>query len=201
MIARSQILSSHEPRSVTIIRHVTDYLLSTSVSRAAYADDVKNLYHQRIPNPAARCVRFHEGGDAIKDLKANDQLVQRFLQQDVKFPADIEEAFVLALPPQRRRRCLADLMARYELLAAPIPKATTEDASESLSRLLDSTGAVIRAIAPMMADGVVDERDAPHAKKALRTIHSAQAELTGWAQRITDALPDTEGKAHADTHD
>ena len=180
----------HEPRSVTIIRHVNNYLLSTSVSQEAFADDVKSIYHERIPNPKARVMHFHETGDAHKDMSANAQLLMRVINRRVKFPSDLEEAVVLAMPDDYRHQCISDLAARYDLLAAEIPHADSNDDLANLNCILKETGEAIQSLGPIFADGKVDEKDAPHAKHALKEINEALSALVSMQARITAILPD-----------
>jgi len=180
----------HETRSMTVIKHVNDLILSEKVSEGTFADDVKNIYHLRVQDKKFRVVKFHEGGDTFEDMKANAQLLFRMMKSHVKFPCDLEESVVLALPEERQRNLKAELAARYDLLAAPIPHNNPEDNVFSLAVLLKTTGSTIEALAPVIADGVIDEKDLPHAKTALTEINKTVASLISWQQAITAVLPD-----------
>jgi len=182
----------HEPRSETIIRHVTQFMMAEKVSEATFANNVKDIYHGRVTNEKARVVRFHEDGDAFEDMKANAQLLFRMMKPAAtsRLPVDLEEPIVLALPEERQRNLKAELAARYDLLAAPIPHNDPEHNVFSLALLLKTTGGTIEALAPVIADGVIDDNDLPHAKKALKEINKSLAELVSWQQAITEVLPD-----------
>ncbi len=180
----------HEPRSHTVLRHVQAHLLASSISVETYAEEVRALYHARVTDPKARVMQFHSGGDAIKDMKANGQLIARILHRTVKMPVDLEEALVLALPEQPRGACLRELAERYDLLPAAIPHPTPSDDAANLSGILKETGEAIQALGPIMADGRVDEHDAPHAKRALIEINEALAALVTMQARITAILPE-----------
>jgi hypothetical protein len=203
MNGRSQIPETpiprpHESRSETVIRHVNDYLSETTVTRAAYADDVKIALQHVEPDPErrARIIRFHDlsdhNGNGEAMLKANDQLVKRILSGEVKLLANLEEALVLPLPNERRLACLRDLDARYGLVSAPAPslQVAASSAPADLGRLLETTGKSIQSLAPILADGKVDAKDAPYALTALRNITAALGELVVWQQALTGILSD-----------
>ncbi len=179
----------HEPRSVTVIRHVSGHLLSTSRSLEAYADDVKRLYQESVTNLAARSVKFHGDGDAIADMKANGQLVGRYLNRTTRIPVDLEEALVLALPEVSKRECLADLAGRYNLLAAPMPDVGTCDDIANLNRIMTETGKAIQSLGPIFEDGKVTDDDLPYIKQALQSLTKAVSEFVSMQQRLTDVLP------------
>lgn len=181
---------SHEPRSITIIRHVQEYLLSTATSREAFADEVKTAYHDLVPDPKARVMQFHEGGEVVRDMKANDQLVARILDRTVKFPDDMEEAFVYALPEPWQESLLKDLAGRYGLLAVRIPDATKGAATKKLSKTLTEVSEMIDSLGPIVEDGKVDGNDRKHAGRALREINDVMAELEGWRSSLSALLED-----------
>jgi len=180
----------HEPRSMTIKRHVNDYMLNTNISEQTFAENVKTIYHDRVPDPDDRVIKFHEGRDAYEDMKSNGQLLFRMMKAHVKFPSDIEEPVVLALPDKEQRNLRTALAARYDELAVPIPHNEPEENIYSLSVLLKTTGATIESLAPILADNKIDEADIPHAKKALQGINQSMAELIRWQKAITDIFPD-----------
>jgi len=182
----------HEPRSVTIIRHVSGYLLTEKVSEQQFSDNVKTIYHHRVSDPKNRAVKFHEGGDAYEDMKANAQLLFRMFKPSAtsRLPVDLEEPVVLALPEERQRDLKAELAERYDLLAAPIPHNTEEDNIFSLAVLLKTTGATVESLAPIMEDGKIDQSDVPYAKKALLEINKTMAALVSWQAAITSVLPE-----------
>lgn len=194
-----QIPNHRESRADTVIRHVKAYIFECPVTREAYADNVREVCSLLYPEPSTRPIKFHEledhGGNSAAMLKANDQLVRRILDGEVKMLANVEELLVFPLPPERRIACARELSERFGLVAAPAPQSTAGSAAMDLARLLKSTAEAIEAIAPMMADGVIDERDAPLAKKALTRITAAQGELVAWSARLTAILPDVQGGA------
>lgn len=183
-----------ESRSQVVQRHVTRYLNETRTSMESFAADVASHYCSATP-AAVRDIRFHSGGDAYKDMRANGQLVRRFLEGNPRMPVDIEESMVGALPVDRRAALVGDLAARYGLLAAPIPVPGRSATACSAGRLMKETGEAIEAIASLLDDDVIDDRDRPQARHVLQQINEAMAELVAFRDRITAVLPDFNGPA------
>ena len=176
---------THESRSVAIIRHVNDFLLSTSTSSETFADDVKVNYYTMVTDERARVMKFHEGRDLVADMKANGQLIMRILNRAVKFPADLEEAMVQSLPKSRKSKLLSELVGRYGLLPVAIPDVgSVESSMASISQLLIEAGEVVSALGPVVADGVVDDKDAPHVAEAVKEIDDVLAQLLSWRVKL-----------------
>lgn len=126
--------------------------------------------------------------------KANRQTVDRYIKGEVKtFPCDLEEAWVAALQAPFQDEALRLLSARHGLLAA---KARAPgEALESLSDATHAFSAFLGGMAPIVADGVIDERDQPHLKSALEELADLQAAMASIQSQLTAALP---GKGKAD---
>jgi len=184
----------HETRSDVVRRHVNNCLRAEKkVTEETFADDVKGIYHDRVSHADDRVVHFHDGGDATKMLAANAQLLFRMIKGSVKFPADIEEAVVLALPEPYQNDCLAELSGRYGLLAAHVPDCSPNSSVTNISHLMKETGEALEAIAPMLSDGVIDKKDSHLAKTALKEINDVLAELIRVQTEITNILPENDG--------
>lgn len=147
---------SHEPRSITVLRHVQAYLLGTAVSVQSYADDVRCRYQERTP-ARQQSLRFHTDGDVAEDFKANGQLVGRILDRTVRMPVDIEEALILALPEEEQRRCWVDLAARVGRLSVAHPEDGVEGLTADLGRFISDFGQLTQAFVPLLRDLQIDE--------------------------------------------
>jgi hypothetical protein len=137
-----------------------------------------------------------DGVQHEKDRAHNRQIVERWIRGVVvKFPAELEEPWVLALPERYRHQALRELAARYGLLAAP-----ASDPSHALATFGETTqrfGKFIAAMSPIVADGVIDEKDRPYLKEALEMIASVQADLASLGQQMAKALPDEPSRSPA----
>lgn len=190
MICNGHPIKYTEPRTITIRRVVEEFLRETATAEDTFADNVKEQYHALVPNPKRRTLKFHETDDVSADMEANGQLLGRCLRKDsVRFPADLEEAVVAALPPQYRFPLMRELAARYGLLAVPIPEAnnTTHTATQ-LQKLMDGFGKSVEALAPVVADGVVDANDRKAAKAALPKLEQLLAEAEYWRQALVGVV-------------
>lgn len=151
-------------RTAAIATHVEHALRHARLSSETYADEVRRQYHERTPE-AARVVQFQNpdgADDPYRALRHNAQTVRRYLglcEQPIRLLADLEEAMVLALPEPYRSECLRELAARYGLLAARMPGVERGGAALSLADLMRETAEVVEAVAPLVADGLVDSFD------------------------------------------
>jgi hypothetical protein len=162
-----------EPRTTTVLRQVDDALRSHKrLTERALADAVVDLYHDRTALHD-RTIPFHAGHtpDAYEAAaRANAQLLKRMRVGEVRMPADLEEALVLALPEPQQRACLVELADRYGLLAVPKPSADGVAQHGVLAEFLRQMSEAVERIAPMLADGVIDVRDREHAPAAIKEL-------------------------------
>lgn len=177
------------PRTKVLHHYVQRYLRETGTKQQGWAHTVAERYVERTPLEH-RSVQFHFGGDADKDAKANRQIIERMFDPDesVRFPADLEEAVVFSLPPAWRTGLLSDLAARYDLLTAQIPhagEAPSADWCARAGRLMTEAGQALEALAPVVADGSIDEDDC---RDELREALRQQRELQSLSVEITAAL-------------
>lgn len=178
-------MSTHEPRSRTVARHVDAALRATGLPFNALADRAVDVYHARTALHE-RTLQFALGATVDTHEQAcrlNAQQVKRMLDGGVRLPCDFEEAIVLALPIAHRDACLRDLAARYGLLAAAEP-AAEGGKPEDIAGLMADTGDLLTSLAPAFADGVLDERDAPAARLALPQVLDMQARLASLAKTL-----------------
>jgi len=184
--------NSTQSRSQVIIGFVQQLLLERRMSKTTFADDVKTIYHQRT-EPEHRAISFHEGRDAFNDMKLNAQLLFRMLeadQHDVRLAADIEEAVVLALPEPYQSDCKTALASRYDMLPVYASHIKPEKSVCNISHFLRESSDTLDALSPMLADGVIDERDRPLAKRALKEMSELQGVLIELQGQILNILPD-----------
>lgn len=180
-----------ETRNEVIARFVDGYIRTSAVSWETYSQAVADHYAAHVPLEK-RSIKFHAGGDGYKDMRANGQIIKRIVHDEVRMPVEIEESLVEALPGEHKRNCKTALAQRFGLLAARIPDPDHQADVRSISDLLRETADVVDAVAPMLADGVIDKRDAMLAKQALQEINDADAVLATLRRQITDILPGTD---------
>lgn len=180
-----------ETRSQIVWRHMDRFVRNTGASWPTLAAAVSAQYEARVPKHLRR-IEFSQHHDPYERQRLDAQTLRRF-EHDHKFglPADIEEACVYGLRDVDYAdfdRLMADLADRYGLLAAPKPMPAGEVGD--LGRMLNKLGKMIEAMAPMLADGRINEDDAAFAKEALRQINDVLAMLISTQARIHAILPE-----------
>lgn len=171
-----------ETRAQTVERHVREMLHHTSVSLPSFSVMVVAQYHGRTPL-AARGVLFHTDGDAYQCMRANAQIIRRYLDGEPRLPCELEEALVLAMPEPWQTRCLSELAARYGLLAARIPE--KGKAETDIAHLFREAGEAGAAIAQWLEGArELGERENHVASASEKELHDVIAAATGLLARI-----------------
>lgn len=163
-----------EPRSQLIIRRTQQALRTSELTLAAFGTRVAEEYIARVALHE-RTMDFYVGTTvetAAKADKANGQLVGRIINGTVKFPADLEEAWVAALPAAAQTDLVRELAARYGLLAARLPAADGDACRqmEGFGRLSKEFGRSVQSLASIYADGLCDASDLAHIPGAVAAL-------------------------------
>src|SRR5690348_1570746 len=153
---------NHSPTRSELICEITQRAIRGSGSNVLkFAADVVEAYLQVVP-PTARIVEFHpEHGSVsaiLRSQNANRQLINRFLSGVVKFPADLEEAWVKALPQPYRDECVRALAARYGLLPARMPN-DSRSVQSDFAAMMHKYADVVDDLGKVLADGKINNQD------------------------------------------
>jgi hypothetical protein len=180
-------------RSAVIFHHTRKMLHDTSLCAESFGMRLTEEYMKLIA-PDARQVPFRWGvigADLVRAKKHNGQIVSRYLSGVVKvFPADLEDAWVRAMPAPFREELEADLASRRDCLAVKRLADTEEGEVAGLSTLAKEFAELVASIAPALADGRIDAADLPHAKKILRESDDLIAAVMSVRKKVTELLPD-----------
>lgn len=181
--------NSNEPRSVTIIRAMKNYLLKTSVKETDYVDDVRKIYWILV-KPSARTIRFHDPL-TDDDLWANRQLLFRQINgvNGQRLSVDVEEAMVFALPLPEREQLLVKLSARYGSYYAPLMEKVSVNGIVSISKLMNHTGELLERWAEIIEDNKVDENDRHLAPGAIEKIDETVGVLLSLREQLSAIMP------------
>lgn len=115
----------NEPRSQVVFRYHKRVLAETGTCERTLASRIADNYMSQVP-VHSRIVEFHSGttlDTADRAIKANAQIISRYVVGKVKLPADLEEAWVRAFPDGIRLDCKRELARRYGFLGAQTPSA------------------------------------------------------------------------------
>lgn len=186
--------NAYQETRVGLIRRIAFAALQArDLNLMQFADSFVALAHELAPTAFAqtnlRPPHPVDGAQHEKDRLHNRQIVERWTRGEVsKFPHELEEAWVLALPEPWQEKALQELAARYGLLAAKAPEATSSIAS--LGAATEDFGKFIAAMSPIVSDGRIDEHDRHHLKPAMEQLGRLQAELASLQQQLARAMPD-----------
>lgn len=184
------------PRQAVVYGHTRRMLDETGMNANSFAMHVAERYLQLVA-PDVRGVPFRLGeGDAlVAALKHNGQILRRYMDGTVKvLPADLEDAWVLALPAPYRSDCERDLAQRRGTLSVPVPEGDAARAF-GLAGLTNEFGELLQALAPALADGALCEKDLPHARRILSESDDLISQVVALRRQVTALLP--EGVVHA----
>lgn len=174
-------------RDQVLVAHAAEMLARTSMSTAGFAQALAAQLYALAPVKAQTegVPNFEvlaSAGTAEPFIKATASWLkraQRWLSGDVEFPSWIEEAWVLALEPEWRERCVNELAARHGLIGA---RAIGTDgcAVTAFGHLVSRLGGTVEACGVVLADGRIDAADVPHLPamvEALLVLESRAHEL------------------------
>ncbi|UEX76824.1 hypothetical protein LMH63_12750 [Spiribacter halobius] len=151
---------------------------------AAYCARVpERLRH--VPAPNLEAVAGAE--EWRKLLRAWDQTLRRYAADDLRFPVELEEAWVAALEDPWRSDCIRELAERYGLYGAFRRPATVAGDTASWASVLEDFGLVTRDMAAVLADGRIDQDDASRLPALLRDVQRMQADLESLRQHVQAA--------------
>lgn len=170
----------HCSRDQVLIAHAQEQIARTSLSTDRFAQALNAILldtlgdqaeTKKIPDLRDRSLEIAKyTRDAANWLKR----VQRWLDRSVDFPAWLEEAWVEALEPDYRERCLQELASRYGLLAV------RELGGEAcpvtaFGQLVTRMGSTVEACGQVLADGLIDERDRPNLPAMIEALLAAES--------------------------
>jgi len=172
-----------ETRAQTIVRYTQDYMRSTGTKTTALAADIAHSYQAFVP-AMLRHINFHKTRDTYADMRANAQIIRRFMEGDNRLPAELEEAWVNSLPEPWRVRLTAELAKRYGLLAVSMPVGANSHTGD-LAKLMRETGEACAVTALMLANGHFGPEDMPFYKKAIAELDDVLVAVMELKNRIT----------------
>lgn len=182
-----------ETRPQTILRITRAAWDAKAINLSEFAANVVAAYFRDTPvsvvNTHFRVPSAADGKQYEKDRFHNRQILDRLISGAVKaFPGDLEEPWVNSLPEPYRTQALRELAGRYGLLAARVR--TTSEGVASVADIASDAGAVLQAMAPIVADGVINESDRPHLKVAMTKLADLAADIASLQAQLAAALPD-----------
>lgn len=188
-----------KPRSAVVFEHTRRMLAATNLCVRKFAMHVAEQYVALVA-PADRLVPFRLGVSDLELFKAerhNAQQLGRYMDGTLKaLPADLEDAWVLALPEPFRSECERELAARRGRYAEKRLTADSAGNAAGLVELSREFGELVQALAPALADGRLDADDLPHARRILTESTDLIAAVLSVQRQVSELLPEGSA-AHA----
>jgi hypothetical protein len=155
-------------RDQVLVAHAAEMIARTQLSQDDFAQVLSSQLHRLIPHKAIgkdvpdfeALARGNDTGAFLKASGAWLRRVGRWLSGEVDVPGWIEEAWVQALVGEFQERCLNELASRHGLTGA---RALSGDASPVgvFGQLVARLGHTVELGSEILADGQIDEADAP----------------------------------------
>lgn len=146
------------PRKQVIYAITRRMLDETAMNAASFAVAVAENYLS-LTAPDVRELKFRsaEGYDVFEAQRHNAQIFRRYMDGTVKvLPADLEDAWVLALPAPYRDECELMLARRRGRLSVQMPGIEAGADAAAMAQVMAEAGALCSTWARSLADGVVD---------------------------------------------
>jgi hypothetical protein len=151
------------PRQSVIYGYTRRMLDETASNANTFAMVVAEKYLQLVA-PDVRSVPFRlgEGDDLLKAMKNNAQILRRYMDCTVKvLPADLEDAWVMALPEPYRSECERDLAKRRGRFSIALPEsASSGEEYAAIGDVLTQAGELCTEWGKALADGSLTEAEA-----------------------------------------
>jgi hypothetical protein len=181
---------SQEPRSRLIIRRTNE----ARVNVLKFATAVAEHYMAAVA-PDDRIMEFHTSSgsmdSALAAQKNNGHLVDHILKGVTRFPVDLEESWIAALPDPYRGDLIRELAQRYGLIGAQLPAVEPHEHVARIADVLRDAGRTAQLVAPMFGTGKLDVRaeTAQHIAHALMQIDRSIDDLISFKEQIKAQLP------------
>ena len=152
------------PRQRIVYDFTERMLRETGSNRRSFAMAVAEQYLVRTAeDDRTHAFRITQGGKVEDDKKHNGQILGRYLDGTLKsLPADLEDAWVCALPQPYRDECERALALRRGMPAGDGLSVA------SVSRLCQEYGQLMEALGPALSNGVLGPEDQQHVPRIRR---------------------------------
>lgn len=168
-----------EPRAAVIRRYTTEAIRNSHHTDASFAAEVAERYMALVA-PNERTTTFHVGTDADSIVKAgqrNAKLIERFRDGTTKLPADVEEAWVEALPDPWRLQCARELARRYGFMGALAPSSAEAAQMLCTASMLVEFGQAVQALVEVNTHGADGARGVALRRRARAECADVISEL------------------------
>jgi hypothetical protein len=150
------------PRQSVIYGYTRRMLDETATNANSFAMVVAEKYLAMVA-PDVRCVPFRlgDGDELLKAMKNNAQILRRFMDNTVKtLPADLEDAWVMAMPEPYRSDCERDLAQRRGRVTFALSESMSGEEYGAMGEVLSQVGELSSEWGKALADGTLTGAEA-----------------------------------------
>jgi hypothetical protein len=185
------------PRQSVIYGYTRRMLDETAVNANSFAMAVAERYHTLVaPDVRHVKLRLGDGDELFRAMENNGQVLRRYMDGTVKvLPADLEDAWVSALPEPYRSDCERDLARRRGHLCVRLDQAGT-NVVQGVGELTTEFGELLCAFAPALADGRINAADVKYALQILNKSDDLVSAILSVRRAISTLLPEGD-RTHA----
>lgn len=183
------------PRQTVIFGHTRRMLDETNMNAQSFALAVAEVYLTTTA-PDLRHVPFVIDDDLGHCMKSNAQTLRRYMDGTVKvLPADLEDAWLQALPEPYRANCERDLARRRGLITVKIPDGgePSVNATRHTAALTKEFSELVGALAPAIREGRFTHDHLAYAQRILNESDDVISAVLSIRAAIVEMLP---GAAH-----
>lgn len=176
--------------------HAHQHLLGGSLE--SFSETMREVYEEAVP-ASMRRLKLSDDANVAKRFEANGKRLRRYADDrtEHQFPLVLLVPFVDAaqrLAPAVGAALKTDICRALGSLYVPLPDVNAGPDVAKVSKLAKEFGEAISALAPIIEDGVFDERDAPHIRQATEQLD----DLIGAAMAIKHQLGEVFAQARAE---
>lgn len=184
-------------RDQVLLAYANSQIIRTASKTPAFALSLSRALHGKCQEKAIeKNVPDFESEELKSDTEAYLSAsaawlrrVQRWVDGGTELPAWIEEAWVTALEPEYRDRCINELAARYDLSGARMPRADFCPVS-AFGRMVLHLGGAVEACSNVLADGEINEGDKDELPGAIHHLRGAIARSSELLSKMERAALD-----------
>lgn len=186
--------STAPTRSAVLFVHAESYRRRAGVDHEKWVEYLDWAYCTMVPEAHrslnAPDLAAHQN-DAEKWVSLRrkwDETIRRITRGDVRFPVDLEEAWVAALGEPWRTQCKRELAWRHGLWGAVRHEQGSAGDHKAWASALHQFGELTQSVGDVLADGAIDSEDLEQLPDLINTARAMQADLASLEQRALTVL-------------
>ncbi|MGQ7814603.1 hypothetical protein ACUTAH_02820 [Metapseudomonas furukawaii] len=184
-LSRDQVLVAYAADQIARL-NFSEPAFAQALNRALYDKCPVKAQEKDVPDFEADLLR-NDAGEFMKATSRWLKRVQRWLDGSVELPVWLEEAWIVALEPDWRERCVNELAGRHGLIGA---RALGGDACPvtAFAQLVTRLGQAVEAGSEVLADGKIDAADLPQLPEFIQRLRAVEARTAELRHRAEEEL-------------